>query len=140
MVVDEDDEEIDEVNAEGRGGAGEDDEFEAGPTDFVYHSRDYDDEDAAFQAALRASMEDVPQGWVAPDLKPQVPPPMRKSSSTDQKPLEIPIQASGQNAADAMAAVQSPTENKSDVAAGSKPKSEVEEVEDDTPAEAISAG
>lgn len=39
-----------------------------GPTDFQHYDRAYDDEDAAFQAALRASMEDVPEGWTLPDL------------------------------------------------------------------------
>lgn len=41
---------------------------EPGASDFANHTRAYDDEDAAFQAALRASMEDVPEGWVAPDF------------------------------------------------------------------------
>lgn len=39
------------------------------PTDFAFQSRSYDDEDAALQAALKASMEDVPAGWVAPEFK-----------------------------------------------------------------------
>ena len=55
------DEEIDENEAFGHSGA----------TDFQHLSRSYDDEDAALQAALRASMEDVPEGWVAPDLQPK---------------------------------------------------------------------
>jgi ataxin-3 len=54
-------EEIDENEAFGYSGA----------TDFQRLNRSYDDEDAALQAALRASMEDVPAGWVAPDLKPK---------------------------------------------------------------------
>lgn len=41
------------------------------PTDFSFQSRSYDDEDAALQAALKASMEDVPAGWVAPDFSKQ---------------------------------------------------------------------
>ena len=44
------------------------DHMYAGPTDFSLHSRSYDDEDAALQAALKASMNDVPTGWVAPEL------------------------------------------------------------------------
>ena len=37
--------------------------------DFSAHQRDYDDEDAALQAALKASMEDIPSDWVAPPLQ-----------------------------------------------------------------------
>ena len=58
------DEDSDEAEAEGGFGA-------HAATDFQQHSRSYDDEDAALQAALRASMEDVPEGWVAPDLQPK---------------------------------------------------------------------
>ena len=45
------------------------DHMYAGPTDFSFHSRSYDDEDAALQAALKASMDDVPTGWVLPELE-----------------------------------------------------------------------
>ncbi|WVO12515.1 hypothetical protein L204_100115 [Cryptococcus depauperatus] len=41
----------------------------SGPTDFQFQSRSYDDEDKALQAALKASMADLPEGWVAPDIK-----------------------------------------------------------------------
>ncbi|RXK36993.1 hypothetical protein M231_05757 [Tremella mesenterica] len=42
------------------------------PMDFRHDNRRYDDEDQALQAALRASMEDLPEGWEAPklDIKP----------------------------------------------------------------------
>ena len=62
--------------ARGQQAAGEDDEDEtyhsageygfSGAVDFMQQSRSYDDEDAALQAALKASMEDVPAGWEPP--------------------------------------------------------------------------
>lgn len=42
----------------------------AGPTDFAMQSRSYDDEDEALQAALKASMQDLPPDWKAPEVKP----------------------------------------------------------------------
>lgn len=42
----------------------------AGPTDFAMQSRSYDDEDEALQAALKASMQDLPADWKAPENKP----------------------------------------------------------------------
>ena len=42
----------------------------AGPSDFTFQSRSYDDEDQALQAALKASMEDLPADWKAPEPKP----------------------------------------------------------------------
>lgn len=56
-----------------------DDDFEmsrsrayAGTMDFQFQSRSYDDEDEALQAALKASMTDLPEGWEMPDiLKPE---------------------------------------------------------------------
>ena len=42
-----------------------------GPTDFAFHSRSYDDEDEALQAALKASMDDLPPDWVAPPAEPK---------------------------------------------------------------------
>lgn len=44
--------------------------YGGGPTDFQFHNRSYDDEDEALQAALRASMEDVPEGFMMPELAP----------------------------------------------------------------------
>ena len=41
----------------------------SGPTDFTHSSRSYDDEDAALQAALKASMDDLPTDWAPPELK-----------------------------------------------------------------------
>lgn len=43
---------------------------DAGPSDFTFQSRSYDDEDQALQAALKASMEDLPADWKAPETKP----------------------------------------------------------------------
>lgn len=56
-----------------------DDDFEmnhsrpyTGAMDFQFQSRSYDDEDEALQAALKASMADLPEGWEMPDiLKPE---------------------------------------------------------------------
>lgn len=42
----------------------------AGPTDFAFNSRSYDDEDEALQAALKASMQGLPDDFVMPELKP----------------------------------------------------------------------
>jgi len=41
-----------------------------GPSDFAFQSRSYDDEDEALQAALKASMDDLPSDWQAPEVKP----------------------------------------------------------------------
>lgn len=41
----------------------------SGPTDFAKQSRSYDDEDEALQAALKASMQDLPADWKAPEVK-----------------------------------------------------------------------
>jgi ataxin-3 len=43
---------------------------QAGPSDFAFQSRSYDDEDEALQAALKASMDDLPADWKAPEVKP----------------------------------------------------------------------
>jgi ataxin-3 len=48
----------------------DEDPYSRGPTDFAYQSRSYDDEDAALQAALKASMQDLPADWKAPEPKP----------------------------------------------------------------------
>jgi ataxin-3 len=42
----------------------------SGPSDFAFQSRSYDDEDEALQAALKASMDDLPADWKAPEVKP----------------------------------------------------------------------
>lgn len=42
----------------------------SGPMDFAMQSRSYDDEDEALQAALKASMQDLPADWKAPEVKP----------------------------------------------------------------------
>ncbi|OCF38314.1 ataxin-3, partial [Kwoniella heveanensis CBS 569] len=60
------------AGGEGIGGMGSHgDASYSGPTDFQFQSRSYDDEDAALQAALKASMMDLPPGWEAP---PELPP------------------------------------------------------------------
>lgn len=50
------------------------------PTDFKYHNRSYDDEDEALQAALKASMADLPPGFEMPELQPLKPAPVKKQS------------------------------------------------------------
>ncbi|ORX40651.1 Josephin-domain-containing protein [Kockovaella imperatae] len=59
--------------------------------DFTQHQRDYDDEDAALQAALRASMEDIPSDWVAPTLQPKTAP--KKAEMIHKEPVSAPPQA-----------------------------------------------
>lgn len=57
-----------------------------GPTDFQYNTRSYDDEDEALQAALRASMEDLPEDYVMPELPPlNAPPPRREATPPQQE-------------------------------------------------------
>ena len=48
----------------------DEDAHQSGPTDFAMQSRSYDDEDEALQAALKASMQDLPADWKAPEVKP----------------------------------------------------------------------
>lgn len=54
------------------------------PMDFQYLQRSYDDEDEALQAALRASMEDVPAGFVLPEL------PAKDMPIHESPPIAIP--------------------------------------------------
>lgn len=95
-----------------------------GPTDFQYTSRSYDDEDAALQAALKASMDDLPEGWVAPVWE----------EKKAQK-QEAPAQAAP--APTAAPVLDPPVE---DTGAGSKFKEEIEDDDDDEPTEQLSAG
>lgn len=62
----------------------DDGDLPVGASDFAHHTRAYDDEDAAFQAALRASMEDVPVDWVAPDFK------KKKANAVSDGKRELP--------------------------------------------------
>ncbi|KIY63450.1 Josephin-domain-containing protein [Cylindrobasidium torrendii FP15055 ss-10] len=59
-----------------------------------FGSRVYDDEDAEFQAALRASMETVPEGWTAPpELEQQTPrPPPQAPAQPNPAALVLPAQ------------------------------------------------
>lgn len=93
----------------------------AGPTDFAFQSRSYDDEDAALQAALKASMEDLPPGWEAPELKPKEKPIQRKASV----PV-VPSPPVAQPAAE-------------ETASGSRFREEIED-DDDEPIEQLTAG
>nr|XP_018260941.1 ataxin-3 [Kwoniella dejecticola CBS 10117]OBR83099.1 ataxin-3 [Kwoniella dejecticola CBS 10117] len=56
-----------------------------GPTDFQFNSRSYDDEDEALQAALKASMNDLPPDWQPP---PELPP--REGPSPFKAPALAP--------------------------------------------------
>nr|XP_019010271.1 ataxin-3 [Kwoniella pini CBS 10737]OCF49052.1 ataxin-3 [Kwoniella pini CBS 10737] len=68
----------------------------AGPTDFQFNSRSYDDEDEALQAALKASMNDLPPDWQPPSELPpkEVSSPFRPSEPTPPtesvQPKEVP--------------------------------------------------
>lgn len=53
--------------------------------DFQFHSRSYDDEDEALQAALKASMDDLPPGWQAPKIEEKT---IRRDSSTRATPVQ----------------------------------------------------
>lgn len=55
------------------------------PSDFKYHNRSYDDEDEALQAALKASMADLPPGFEMPELKPLNPVPVKKTQPAPEK-------------------------------------------------------
>lgn len=55
------------------------------PTDFQYHSRSYDDEDEALQAALKASMDDLPPGWQPPKIEAKT---IKRDSSTRVTPVQ----------------------------------------------------
>jgi len=101
----------------------------SGPTDFIHTSRSYDDEDAALQAALKASMDDLPADWVS---KPK--PTERVSKKTSPKkaaPAPPPIETKQP------APVQAVT---SSGAAGSKFKEELEVDDEDVQTEPLSAG
>ncbi|EAU91211.1 machado-Joseph disease 1 [Coprinopsis cinerea okayama7 len=65
--------------------------FSGGPSHFGNH-RVYDDEDAELQAALKASLENVPEGWVEPEpfsapvpRRPTPPPPVTTKDRDDNK-------------------------------------------------------
>jgi ataxin-3 len=83
-------------------GAGAHEEY-GGPMDFAFQSRSYDDEDAALQAALKASMDDLPPGWVAPVFEEK--PVARKPSQSDR--VSPPV-TSTSTSAPAPAAVAAP--------------------------------
>jgi ataxin-3 len=97
------------------------------PMDFAHHSRSYDDEDAALQAALKASMDDLPPDWVAPVLPP-------KDKPIQKRPLPTPATAPSPSPATA----EQPAS--AGLAHGSRFKEEIEEDDDDAPAEEFSPG
>jgi ataxin-3 len=97
--------------------------------DFTYHSRSYDDEDAALQAALKASMEDVPKGWVAPEL------PVKRGEKKREEPAQAAMQAQ------VAPSVAPPAMGEVAKGAAKSGNEVVEEDEDDdVPAEALTAG
>ncbi len=108
----------------------------AGPTDFSFTSRSYDDEDAPLQAALKASMDDLPPGWVPPEVK-DAPKPAKRSATIaapDIAPAPSqppPIETQQSNGSKSTTTV-------SPGAGGSKFKEEIEEDNDDAPAETLS--
>lgn len=94
-----------------------------GPTDFSFHSRSYDDEDEALQAALKASMNDLPEGFVLPELKPVQPPSFLKQTP----PVAPPPAVNWRPAPDS-----TPAEPEVD--------NTIEEDDDDAPAQSLSPG
>lgn len=120
---DQDDEELDdETDAIGSYRRVED---YAAPMDFAQHSRSYDDEDAALQAALKASMDDLPADWVPPKLEP-------KEKPIEKRPLPSPAAPAPAISTAGVPAVSGP-------ASGSKFKEEIED-DDDAPVEELSPG
>ncbi|WVF73055.1 hypothetical protein IAT40_007873 [Kwoniella sp. CBS 6097] len=131
----------------GIGGHHGGDAFYSGPTDFQFQSRSYDDEDAALQAALKASMMDLPEGWEAP---PELPP--KASEKPILKPATTGTRSSGPKAA-APATSESaaaapvnwrPAASDSDVHTQPQKVEKEEEMEEDEdddekPAESVSA-
>ena len=120
-----------------------------GPMDFSEHQRDYDDEDAALQAALKASMEDIPSDWVAPTL--QNAKPMKPTAEPVAKTAEIPTKKESKAVSSANATLEASGTAESgqtkkpgrDVPVRKESQSkfteEIQEAED-TPEEALSAG
>ena len=104
-----------------------------GPTDFQYTSRSYDDEDAALQAALKASMDDLPQGWVAPVWEEK-----KVQKQTAAIPTAVPavVPSGGDTGRSGFEGEKGKTES----VTGSKFKEELDEDDDDEPTEQLSAG
>lgn len=100
-------------------------QFYAGPTDFAYHNRSYDDEDEALQAALKASMADLPPDFVLPELKPKEPLPRPAGSVS---PPTLPTQA------------PEPVPDDEEYATAEEEEEEIEEDDDDAPAQELSPG
>lgn len=90
-------------------GAGAHEEY-GGPTDFAFQSRSYDDEDAALQAALKASMDDLPPGWVAPVFEEK--PVARKPSQSDR--VSPPVTSTSATAPPAVAPPGPSAQNKNE--------------------------
>jgi ataxin-3 len=126
MHYDHDDEELDEEDGDGPpvGRYSAMQQQYGGPTDFAFHSRSYDDEDSALQAALKASMEGLPDGFVMPELKPIEPPSIMRPAPPPPAPVAAEPEAEAE----------------------SKSKHEEEDVDivedddDDKPAKALSPG
>ena len=110
-----------------------------GPSDFTRNQRDYDDEDAALQAALKASMEDIPSGWVAPSLETRALPkrPSQQSQTNVPPVLGQPVEAAPAEVAKPERKNTGKTET-TDKSSGSKFKEEIDD--DDEPAEELSPG
>lgn len=96
-----------------------------GPTDFAFQSRSYDDEDAALQAALKASMDELPEGFVLPELKPIEPPSIMRPTP----PAPAPAASDPETKAESK--VDDEEEDEEDV---------IEEDDDDEPAQSLSPG
>lgn len=95
--------------------------------DFSMQSRSYDDEDAALQAALKASMDDLPPGWEPPKEEPK--PKIGQNTATPT--ATTPSVAAAGNANTGGVA--------SGPVAGSQFKEELDD-DDDGPAQVVSAG
>jgi ataxin-3 len=95
--------------------------------DFSMQSRSYDDEDAALQAALKASMDDLPPGWEPPKEEPKPKIGQKKATPTATTPS-----AAVADHVNTGGVASGPV-------AGSQFKEELDD-DDDGPAEVVSAG
>lgn len=110
-----------------------------GPTDFKYHNRSYDDEDEALQAALKASMADLPPGFEMPELKPLKAAPVKKS--TQPAPAQSSsASASRQRTEPARAAPEPPRWRPAEEPPQNAPPDTVTEEDDDEPVQELTPG
>lgn len=111
-----------------------------GPSDFKYHNRSYDDEDEALQAALKASMADIPVGFEMPELKPLNPVPVKKSAqAVPEKPSSAPVPEPRAESSRVATERWRPAEPSEDTPQNAPPDTVTEE-DDEEPVQELSPG